>query len=322
METINMNIDKALNQFKAQTGNTPILHLPLPNGSNIFAKCEWTNPTGSVKDRTAYGLIKDARDKGGFNHDSKVLEYSGGNLGKSLAEICFRTGVELNIVFSPGSSKTHKKSLIDFLTERNANLIPVKRSDGFYGVMQHTIDLSKENPAYTFLYQHINESNFNIHRDWTGVEIIDQLKGNDLHAWVAAIGSGGTLMGVYEKLQQHFPDIELHPVSPAEQPYGTLDDPNTLTKLAGTSGLGYGEKQKFIQRKEHLFKRHWKITYAEALIEMERFYKEMNIKIGSSAAANLLVAREIARDNNNYNIATVFPDKGSKEEWELIENGL
>lgn len=322
LKTINTTIDRVLDQFKVQTGNTPILHLSLPNGNNIFAKCEWTNPTGSIKDRTAYGLIKDARDRGRFNQDSKVLEYSGGNLGKSLAEICFRAGVELNIAFSPGSSKTYKKSLIDFLTERKANLIPVKRPDGFYGVMQHTIHLSKENPTYTFLYQHTNESNFNIHRDWTGVEIINQLKGNDLHAWVAAIGSGGTLMGVYEKLQQYFPDIELHPVSPAEQPYGTPDAPNTLTKLSGTSGLGYGEKQKFVQRKEHLFKHHWKITYTEALNEMERFYKETNIKIGSSAAANLIVAREIARNNENYNVVTIFPDKGSQEEWDLIENGL
>lgn len=322
MQTLKNNIDHVLSDFKNETGNTPFIQIPLSNGSNIYAKCEWTNPTGSIKDRTAYGLIKNARDKGDFHPGSKILEYSGGNLGKSLAEICYRAGVELNLVFSPGTSKTYKKSLIDFLKEKNANLIPYSSEDGFWGVMQHTIKMNKENPSYTFLYQHVNEANFNIHKDWTGEEIISQLRGTKLNAWVAAIGSGGTLMGVYEKLQEYFPSIELHPVSPAEQPYGTTEKPNTMTKLSGTSGLGYGEKQKFVERKEHMFKNHWKIKYEDALMEMERFYKETNIQIGSSAAANLIVSRKIAEQEDNFNVITVFPDKGSSEEWDLISNGL
>ncbi|UFJ43132.1 pyridoxal-phosphate dependent enzyme [Brevibacillus humidisoli] len=307
--------ERRLGDFAGKLGNTPIMEVPsTPGAGKILAKCEWHNPTGSVKDRTAYAMMAEVL-KGVAEEEQErlhILEYSGGNLGLSLATICHLLQIKLTLVLSNGANK----SLLASLQSLGANVKLVDKQKGFWGVMETTFQLSDSDPSYTFLYQHRNEANFHIHKNETGKEILEQVDGK-IDAWVASIGTGGTLMGVYETLSSKFPDMELHAVTPAELPYGSEQPPNGLRKYAGSGGLGCGRKQLFVERKEQKVTRHWTYSFQDTLVEMRRFYEETGVKIGTSAAANLLAARRVAELlGSNAVVVTVFPDAGSPEEWE------
>lgn len=318
MMTLVTNIQERLEEeFARKLGDTPIMEVPsLPGSGRILAKCEWHNPTGSVKDRTAYAMMIDLLrniDKKDLKH-LHILEYSGGNLSLPLAIICNLLQIKLTLVLSAASNK----SLLTKLQSFGPEIKLVDKQKGFWGVMQTTFDLSNENPHYTFLYQHKNEANFLVHKNETGNEILAQVT-NNIDAWVASIGTGGTLMGVYETLSSKYPNIQLHAVTPAELPYGSEQPPNGLRKYAGSGGLGSGRKQYFVERKEERITRHWTYQFKDTILEMKRFYEETGVRIGTSAAANLLAARKIAADlGPNSTTVTIFPEAGAEEEWEEV----
>lgn len=312
---MNNDILKKLYNYKEEFTETPLIYIPY-KGSYIISKCEWANPTGSIKDRTAFGLIEDLLINNKIDENSEILEYSGGNLGKSIAEICYRLNLNLNLVFSPGQGENYKKSLVTFLENKNVKMINVYSKKGFWEVIETAKDIKKQNPHYHFLFQHENNANYKIHYNWTGQEFINQLQDISVDSWTAAIGSGGSLIGIYKALKEKHPRIQMNIVSPAEQPYGTEDPSNNLKKFAGTSGLGYGKKQKFVQEEERYINSHYTFYYEDALQEMLLFFNQFNIKIGSSSAANLLAAKSIIdKSEKPINVATIFPDAGSKEEW-------
>lgn len=302
--------------FSRKVGNTPLIKLECQETKNlsIYAKCEWHNPTGSIKDRAALGMIKKYLDD--TNQKKHILEYSGGSLAKSIGKICNFLGLQCTLVLSSGSGK----SLLDELSSYGANTILVDKSKGFYAVIEKAVEISEQNPDYYFLYQHYNNANISSHIEGTGQEIIKQMAGKSIDAWVASAGTGGTLMGVYKAIKKYTPNTELHLVMPAELPYGSEQPPNGLKKYAGSGGFGLGRKQYFIEQEEVLMNRQWNYSYEETLYEMARFYKQTGIKIGTSAAANLLAAKKIAKEKGStFNVVTIFPDAGSKEEWEDVE---
>ncbi|WP_018132425.1 PLP-dependent cysteine synthase family protein [Effusibacillus pohliae] len=317
MEFINFIQDKRLKRFTQKLGNTPVVEIPaVPGSGRIFAKCEWYNPTGSVKDRAAYEMMMDVlleKERNNQQH-LHILEYSGGNLGISLATICNLLEINLTLVLSSGSHK----SLLKKLQMLGAKVELVDKQKGFWGVMETAFRLSESSDSYTFLYQHRNEANFRAHRNGTAIEILRQIP-NQIDAWVASIGTGGTLMGVYETLSSKYPNIQLHAVTPAELPYGSDQPPNGLRKFAGSGGLGCGRKQYFVERNEGEVTRHWTYRFEETLEEAKRFYVETGVQIGTSAAANLLAARSIAAElGTNSTVVTIFPDAGAPEEWSEI----
>lgn len=307
-----------LQAFASQVGDTPLTEIATPPGAaRIFAKCEWDNPTGSIKDRAAYAMLVDLLQQTPADdwHKLHILEYSGGNLGLSLAAMCRELQIRLTLVLSSGVSKR----IVNRLEELGAEVILVDKERGFWGVMEHAMELSERNPSYSFLYQHTNEANFIAHRKHTGSEIVNQLPVSRIDAWVASVGTGGTLMGVYAALVESFPQVQLHLVIPAELPYGSPNPPNGLRKYNGSGGLGNGRKQPFVQREEERLSRQWPISFPETLREMKRQYEETGIRIGTSAAANLLVARQVADElGPNATVVTIFPDAGTPEEWEDV----
>lgn len=310
----------SLDKLVGEIGNTSIIRIPTTEGSaKLYAKCEWENPNGSIKDRAAYAMLRDAlkdipEEKCKTLH---IIEYSGGNLAISLAAFCKELGIKITLVLSSASSK----SIVDKLSALGAELVLVEKDKGFLGVMQEAIKLSQLNPESIFLYQHENESNYNAHKSETGTEILKQLNGINIDAWIASIGTGGTLMGVYDALEEQNNNLELHAVTPAELHYGSTKPPNGLRKYAGSGGLGNGVKQKFVERQEICIKKHWHVSFQETLTEMKKFKKETGIKIGTSAAANLKIAREVAQSlGPDATVVTVFPDAGSFEEWEAADN--
>lgn len=287
-------------------GNTDLIEISTPpDSARIFAKLEYQNPFGTIKDRVAFAMVKRI-----FDNDPTfcrpILEYTGGSLGVSLASICSELELPLIIVASHISPQL--KSVED---RQLCQIVRVDPSFGFWNVMERAREIAKSNPHLEFLYQHQNPANLQTHKDQTGVEIIEQLTKMNIStcdAWVASIGTGGSLVGVFERLRLKFPEVQLVAVSPSELPYGSTEPPNGKPKFAGSGGLGCGRKQPFVESIDHLISRHMKFTFEETNIEVKRFFDDTGIKIGTSAAANLLAARETAHQlGSGKTVVTLFP---------------
>lgn len=316
MSTLTNQLPKTLDEFSKKLGNTSMMKVPTaPGMAEIYAKCEWENPTGSIKDRAAFAMLSQLLQEVPEENwkDLHILEYSGGNLGRSLARLCYELGINLTLVLGSFAGPT----LLNELRSLNVSVELVDKSKGFWGVMSHAMELAeKRKDYYRFLYQHVNFANVNAHREGTGAEIVRQMGGRRVDAWVASIGTGGTLMGVYEALEAAYHNVELHLVCPEEQPYGRPEPPNGLPKYAGSGGLGDGRKQLFVERRESHLTKEWTQSLPATHVTMREFYEETGVKIGTSAAANLAIARQVAKTlGAGKTVVTVFPDAGSPEEW-------
>jgi cysteine synthase A len=305
---------RALRSFYERLGNTDLREIPGDRGgARILAKLEWQNPVRSVKDRVAYALLCDALVKHNDRplDQLRIVEYSGGNLANSLSYLCSELGISTHFVLSSAAPT----SLLTLLQERRAEVELVDKELGFYAVVQRALGFASQKPDWTLLYQHRNTANVAAHTTTTGVEIVEQIGNVKPAAWVASIGTGGTLIGVARTLVARFPSIRIVGVTPAELPYGSHEPPNGLAKYAGSGGMGYGVRQPFV----HAYKgavEHHTVSFAEAMKAMVEFLRLTDIRIGSSAAANWIAAREIARElPSDATVVTVFPDAGTPEEW-------
>lgn len=308
-----------LGAFVAELGETPLLEVETPTGcGSVFAKCEWHNPGGSIKDRTAAAMLWDflGRHEGSLQGKT-ILEYSGGALSIPLAKLCNQLGLRCVLVLLESTAA----SVIETITDFGAEVILTKKHLGFWGVMEKALTLAEENPEWDFFYQHRNSANIRMHRYGTAREILEQLPDVRVDAWVAAVGTGGSLIGVYQGLCEANPNLELHPVSPAELPYGSLMAPHGQPKFSGSGGLGNGRKQPFVEPFEDRITHHHCYYLAQARAEMVAFYERSGVKIGSSAAANLLAATRVATQlGPDSLVATIFPNAGFIEEWQAVDS--
>lgn len=308
----------ALARFRSKLGSTPLLEVPsVPGGATILAKCEWGNPVGSIKDRTAYALLCGAlrRHGGRPTEDLHLLEYSGGNLGLSLSYLGAETGVRMRLVVTPFTSD----SVRDTLRTRGAMMDISPQGKGFLGAIRTAQRIAADEPGWTLLFQHVNPVNPAFHELTTGQEIVSQLAGRTPHTWVASIGSGGSLIGVLRALRRINPDLRTVGVTPAEAPYGADDPPTSLRKFCGAAGLGYGIRQPFVKAFDHLVSRHCYVAYPEALNGAAEYLDLTGTRIGTSSAANWLVARRLAADLPPETvIVTIFADAGTPEQWNEI----
>lgn len=293
--------------------------IEIANGAaqgRIFAKCEWNNPGGSIKDRTALALLWSALAAGLDPQRDTVLEYSGGQLGIALSRLASSIGLRTVLVLSSATPP----SMIDTMSAQGAQIDLVPREAGFWGVMERARALSEENPQWWFLNQHRNRANLEMHYTTTAVEFVRQLPVDRVDAWVAPIGTGGTLMGVMRRLREHFPQLCAYGVTPEEMPYATAQPPNTEPKFAGSGGLGCGRKQPFVAEMENDLNGHFHVSYPDALRTMRAYHRETGVRLGSSAAACLLVARRLASGlGPDGVVATIFPSAGAPEEWVKAE---
>lgn len=305
----------ALDDFHARLGHTELIEVPgHPGGATILAKLEWQNPAGSVKDRVAYALLSDALTRHGDRplDALRILEYSGGNLAGALSLLCSELGIAARFVLSSAAPG----SLLDMLRERRASVELVDRELGFYAVVQRALQLAAQDPSWTLLYQHRNTVNIDIHTRTTGAEIVTQLGARVPAAWVASIGTGGSLVGVARALDTVFPALRIVGVTPAELPYGSAEPPNGLPKYAGSGGMGNGVCQPFVHAYRRRPVEHRTVSFPDTLKGMVEFRELTGLSIGTSAAANWMTAREIARDlPREANVVTMFPDAGTPEEW-------
>jgi cysteine synthase A len=307
----------AYGEFGRSLGGTPLVEVPGPEGgAAVLAKCEWGNPEGSVKDRVAYALIGAALQEHGDRplEELRILEYSGGNLARALSRLCRELGLPARFVLSSASPR----SLLDDLAQRGVTVDLVDKELGFVEVIRHALRIADEEPEWHLLYQHRNPANLAYHEQSTGAEIVADLGSRIPDAWVASIGTGGTLIGVLRALRAAHPHVRAIATCPSELPYGSAEPPNGRPKFAGSGGFGDGIRQPFVTLCDDDIEHHT-ISYPQCLEAMAEFRERSGLRIGSSAAANWLVACDIAAAlPASANVVTVFPDAGTPEEWERI----
>nr|AMB18977.1 RosC [Erwinia rhapontici] len=304
-----------LKKFYASLGKTPLIPVPGPQGhATILAKYEFSNPFGSVKDRTAFGLFCDAINQHDFDQgELKLLDSSGGNMAKALAKLGNMCGIAVQVVI-PDSSP---EQLVKTLRADNATVTLVDRSQFLLGVIARSQQIARDDPSWTLLSQQLNLVNTAVHQYQTGAEILRQLNGTHASGWVSAVGTGGTLTGVYAALSRHNPDIIAWGTTPAELPYGTLNAPNGEAKFAGAGGLGFGFRQPFISQLMPKNLPFNEVSYREALTAMYEFWQLTGVKIGASSAANWKTAWKLAATlGKNQQVVTLFADAGSDAERE------
>src|SRR6266487_6738506 len=208
------------NELKHMIGNTPLLAVRFRFKGRervIYAKAEHINMTGSIKDRMAFHILKQAYQEGRIQPGDTIAEATSGNTGISFAAIGRALGHQVDI-FMPDWMSQERLSLIKSL---GAKIVPVRRDQGgFLGSIRMTEELAEQELHIFLPAQFANEANVEAHEKTTGPEIWWQLFFHSIKpdAFVAGVGTGGTIMGAGRFLRQRNPAIKLHPVQPAESP--------------------------------------------------------------------------------------------------------
>lgn len=282
-------------------GSTPLLRLNKINNTraNIFAKLEFLNPSGSVKDRMALYMIGQAEKRKDLRRGYKIVEATSGNTGISFAMISAIKGYRFTAVMPENMTLERRQLMKAF----GAEIILTPTKEGFEGAIKKAEKLSK-NPRVWMPRQFENMDNVVALRK-LGMEILKQIKGID--AFVAGVGTGGTLMGVARVLKERNPEIKIIAVEPAESAVMSGRKPG-LHKI---QGIGPGFIPKIVDM--NLVDEVITIKSEDAIKMTKRLAKEEGLLVGVSSGANVLASLKIAKNlGKNKNIVTVLPDRGER----------
>lgn len=279
-------------------GNTPIIRLNktgrVSKGVSIYAKAEWFNPGGSVKDRPALRIIEDGEKSGSLKKDKIIIDSTSGNTGIAYAMIGAVKGYPVTLVM-PSNISEERKAIV---SSYGANIVytdPLKGSDGAILEVQRIV---KENPdKYFFADQYNNPSNPRAHYDTTGVEVWEQTEGEVTH-FVAGLGTTGTLMGTGRRLKEFNPDIELIAVEPSTPIHGLEGLKHIETAI--TPGI-YDPK---------LPDRKIAVDTEDAYKMVKELGQKEGLLVGYSAGAAMKAALEVAKGLKSGVVVVIFPDSG------------
>lgn len=199
------------NDITELIGNTPLVKLQKAsvNGTTVLGKCEFLNPTHSVKDRIGFNMINEALIDGLINKDTTIIEPTSGNTGIALASVCAAKGIKL-ILTMPSSMSLERRKLLKAL---GAKLVLTEPEKGMKGAVEKADELSKTIENSFVPQQFKNSANPAIHRVTTAQEILKDTEGN-VDILVAAVGTGGSITGIGEVLKQYNPNIKIVAVEP------------------------------------------------------------------------------------------------------------
>ncbi|WP_297601186.1 MULTISPECIES: cysteine synthase A [Helicobacter] len=294
---------KVIHSIAEVIGKTPLLKMrTLSNeaGANIYAKCEFLNPSGSVKDRIALGMIEEALKSGTIHQNTTIIEPTSGNTGIGLASICAAKGIKL-ILTMPESMSIERRRLMAAL---GAKLVLTPKEQGMKGAVNRAAELHKEIENSFILQQFENFANPKSHRETTALEILNALEKVDV--LVSAVGTGGTLSGVGEVLKKKNPNAKIIAVEPINSPVLSGGQPGAHK----IQGIGAGFVPKILQT--DLIDEILKVDVEWAIAESRKAALQEGILIGISSGANLWAAREIAKKYPNANIVTFLCDTGER----------
>ncbi len=297
-----------IKSFDDLIGNTPLMELAnMKNeynlNANVFAKLEFFNPAGSVKDRVALSMINNAEQKGTLKKGGTVIEPTSGNTGIGLAAVCTARGYKAIIVMPDTMSVERIKLIKSF----GAEIVLTDGKKGMKGAIEEAERLNKEIKGSIIAGQFDNPANPKAHYETTGPEIYDDLDGK-VDVFVAGVGTGGTLSGVGIYLKQKNPAIKVIAVEPQSSPVLTKGE-SGVHKIQGI-GAGFvpGNLDTTVYDEVIAVSDDDAFEYARKICKTE------GLSVGISSGAALCAAIKIAKreENKGKNIVVLLPDTGSR----------
>jgi cysteine synthase B len=283
-------------------GNTPLVELrrlsPKP-GVRIYAKLENYNPTGSVKDRVARSLIERAEQDGLISPGQTILEPTSGNTGISLAMICSRKGYPLRVVM-PDNVTAERTQLLRMY---GADIVYSPGDQGSNGAVAMALEMAASDPRYYMPYQYGNPANPDAHYHGTAVEILEEL--DEVTAFVAGLGTGGTLMGNARRFKEENPDTLIVAAEPLQ---GEL--------VQGLRSLEDGYIPPIIDLS--LLDRKIFVSNRDSVVWTKRLLAEEGLFVGVSTGAIASICVRVAGELDEGNVVFVAPDDG----WKYLSSGV
>jgi len=294
------------NNIEALIGNTPLVKintLSEETGTTILGKCEFMNPTSSVKDRIAFNMINEALKSGDIDKNTTIIEPTSGNTGIGLAAICAAKGLKL-ILTMPESMSIERRKILMHL---GAELVLTPAAEGMSGAISKADELEKELDNAKVLQQFNNLNNPDIHRKTTAPEILRDTEGN-LDIFVAAVGTGGTLTGTGEVLKSELPSLQIIAVEPSDSPVleGGKAGPHKI------QGIGAGFVPEILNTE--IYGEVIAVSNEKAFAMAQKVAKEEGLLVGISAGANLHAAYVAASrpENKGKTIVTILCDTAER----------
>jgi cysteine synthase A len=286
-------------------GGTPLVKLnriPKPEGATVLAKVESLNPAGSVKDRIAYAMVDDAERRGVLKPGATVVEPTSGNTGVGLAMVCAVRGYRL-ILTMPDDMSVERQRLF---ARYGAEIHLTPAIEGMTGAVFAAQEMCREHAEYFMPMQFENPANPEVHRRTTAVEILEATDGR-LDAFVAAIGTGGTVTGVGEVLKERVPGVRIVGVEPARSPVlsGGRFRPH------GIQGIGASFVPGVLNRA--ILDEIVLVRDEDATATARRLAREEGLLVGISAGANVWAACQVAAQMpGDQIVVTVLCDTGER----------
>ena len=278
-------------------GNTPLIQL---KGESIYAKAEFLNPGGSIKDRVALAMLEGAERDGKLKSESVIVEPTSGNTGIGIALVGRLKGYPVKIVMPENMSEERKK-LIQTL---GADLILTPADAGIAGAVDRVNDMASSDPRIFVPQQFENPDNPRVHYEQTAPELWRQMTGN-VDCFVAGVGSGGSLQGIGRFLKEHKPDTRIVAVEPKNVSALLGHEPG----LHQIQGIGDGFIPAILD--VSLVDDVIEVTDEDAIETTRQLGRDLGLLVGISSGANVWAARQVAQTING-NIATILPDRAER----------
>lgn len=295
---------KIYNSITELIGNTPLLRLnSFETKAKIFAKLEYFNPAGSVKDRIAKAMIDSAEKEGKLKEGSVIIEPTSGNTGIGLASVAAARGYRIILVM-PETMSVERRQL---MKAYGAELVLTEGAKGMKGAIAKAEELAKTIEGSFIPGQFVNAANPQAHRETTGPEIYSDTEGK-VDIFVAGVGTGGTVTGVGEYLKSRNPQVKVVAVEPSASPVLSQG-------IAGAhkiQGIGAGFVPQVLNTQ--IYDEIITVSNENAFSTGRLIGQKEGILVGISAGAALYAAIEIAKreENAGKNIVVLFPDTGDR----------
>ena len=299
--SLSQSIRNKLNEIAGIIGNTPVVDL----GGGVFGKVEGENPAGSIKDRAAFYILRDAILSGALKEGAPVVEATSGNTGIGLAFVGGLLGIKV-ILTMPESMSAERRSM---LKEYGAELVLTPAADGMSGAVARAKEIVRAENGF-FADQFGNPSSITAHFETTAPEIFRDMP--DTIAVVAGVGSGGTVMGIKKYIVENGLNCKVYAVEPAESPL--LSEGYAAPHLI--QGIGANFVPAIVDKSA--LDGIVTVKSAEAVAEVGNIFRTFGLRVGISAGAAVLAARAVA-EKEGGKVLAILPDRGDRYPDELYK---
>ncbi|MFT5367677.1 MAG: cysteine synthase A [Candidatus Latescibacterota bacterium] len=298
---------KKVNDVTQLIGDTPVVRLNGVGGegdATLWAKLEFFNPGGSVKDRIGLSMIREAEERGGLKPGDTIIEPTSGNTGIGLAMVAAVRGYK--VIFTMPAAMSQERR--DLLSAYGAELVLVQPGEGpgMTGAIKKAEELAKEN-GYFMPQQFNNLANPTAHENTTGPEIVEAFQDTGLDYFVSGIGTGGTITGAGRVLRKHFPDIKIYAVEPSGSPVLSGGQPGKHT----IQGIGAGFIPDILDTE--IYDEIIQVNDEDAVETTQALAAKEGILVGKSSGAAAWAALQVAKDQGaDKHVLVILPDTGER----------